>query len=366
MHIIQQAKQFGLNDNNNKLLIPCIYESLSPILPTLKPRTVDMYEQIGKNEYVCAKKSGYFGAITVENELILPFEYDEIRRYAVADLFVVCKNKKWGAVNRSNQIMLPFDYDDLGNYFVGEGIIAKKGDFYGIIRPDTSEIVPFIYDNLTYGDPADGALRYPHWLLYDATYQGRKYTFGYNYQPLDVSIYGQPQQLTANFIDKNRCEYTLAVVAGHLPFGKIIVKSDGEEWEQVEYSKYRIISPENSYKYALAQLCEALRQNKVITTAYLKTLFAKVYTWSYLFWEAVSPLVTPQNLHAVAELMLIGLKKTASKGDIACGKKTFYEQGLRILKQHSSVVEYENHCNYLLAAVAKTPTKHSFLLDCFF
>jgi hypothetical protein len=366
MHIIRQDNKCGLTDEQNNPLIPCQYQSLSPILPTLNPRSVNMYAEIGKKEYVCAQKEGYFGVISLENAPILPFEYAEIRRYAINDLFVVRKNQKWGVVNRSNEIIVAFDYDDLGNYFIGEGIIAKQGDFYGIIRSDGSQIVPFMYEHISYLDPADANLRYPHWLLYALRYQGRKYTFGYNYLPIDISIYGEQTQLTANFIAKNRCEYTLAVCAGNLDLGKIILKSDGEEWAQVEYSKYRIIAPENSYQYALDQLASQLQQNLPIDAKYLKNLFGKVYTWSYLFWQKISPYLNADNLHCVAEIMLIGLKKAAAKDDIACGRKIFYQQGLRLLHQHCSSTDYESHCNYLLAAVAKTPEKHKFLLDCFF
>jgi hypothetical protein len=366
MNIIRQDNKCGLSDDNNNLLIPCLYQSLSPILPTLNRRSVHEYAEIGTNEYVCAQKDGYCGVLSLENAPILPFEYEEIRRYSIDDLFVVRKNQKWGVVNRNNELIVAFEYDDLGNYFVGGGIIAKQNNLYGIIKADGSQIVPFSYDNMQYVDPEDGYLRQPHWLLYQITHQNRKYTFGYNYLLLDLSIYGQQTQLTGNFVSKNRCEYTLSVYAGNLDFGKIILKSDGEEWEQVEYSKYRLVSPENSYTYALDQLATQLQQNLPTDAKYLKNLLGKVYTWSHLFWEKISPYINANNLHCVAEIMVIGLKKAASKEDIACGKKIFYEQGLRLLHQHSSTADYETHCNYLLAAVAKTPVKRQFLLDCFF
>lgn len=362
MFFSKRNDKFGLVDAQGNQIIPFEYEYLTQIYST------PVHEHLAKNfTYISAFQNKTYGVLDTQGNCILPFEYQRIGEYAINDLFVVCKNGKWGVVDKNNETVLDFEYEALGDYFVGEGIIAKKGGLYGIIRKDGSELVPFIHNKISYMHPADAYLKQPHWLLYDIDFQGRRHTFGYNYLPIDTSIYRGHTQLTGNFTSKSRCEYTMAVYAGNLDFGKIILKSDGEEWEQVEYSKYKPIAPEHSYKYALAELCALLEQKKPVDAKLLKTLFGKVHTWSYIFWEQLSPFLNPDNIFCVAELMIIGLKKAAHKEDIACGRKIFYEQGLRILHKHSSTPQaYEVFCQRLLAAVEKTPAKHTFLIDCFF
>lgn len=371
MRITQNGDKFGLFDEKNNALIPCEYQRLSPIIVKLGKRSVDAYDAIGKKELVCAQKNDLFGVFDLDGAPVLPFEYEAIGRYAIGDFFTVRKGGKWGIISRSGESVLPFAYDALGHFFAGEGIIAKKGDFYGIIRRDGSEIVPFIYDFLQYEEPADGYLKYPHWLLYEAVYQGRTYTFGYNYLPIDLSIYGATTQRSAKFTSSSRCEYYLSVSTSIFPCGKVVLKSDGEEWEEQSPNRYQPLQPENSYQHALADLLTRLEQGAAVDAAYLKTTFGKVYTWSYIFWDKIRPFLREDN-HAyifdcVVEIMLLGLQQPASKEDGAAGRRNFYEQGLRLIHAHTSAEQYEVYCNYMLNALKeKNPAKHAFLLDCFF
>ena len=101
-------------------------------------------------------KNGKWGATDLDGEILLPFEYDDMKiHYYVGEktFFVVQKNGKYGVINLNEKIILPFEYDDIQVYYdEDEGndkglLIVKKNQKYGAINWDGKMILPFDYDD---------------------------------------------------------------------------------------------------------------------------------------------------------------------------------------------------------------------------
>lgn len=74
--------------------------------------------------------------------------------------FIVTKEKKQGIINLNNELLVPLEYDQLGHnkdgYLIGYNlnyIIAKKNDKYGIISIKNNTIIEdFIHEETTIND----------------------------------------------------------------------------------------------------------------------------------------------------------------------------------------------------------------------
>lgn len=95
-----------------------------------------------------------YGLININNENLLPFEYQEISKASETKNYCrIIKDNKFGLINGDNsELLIPIEYDSL--YFIDEMyignelIVAEKTGKTGIIDMDNKEVVPFIYDRI--------------------------------------------------------------------------------------------------------------------------------------------------------------------------------------------------------------------------
>ncbi|MCS7075484.1 MAG: WG repeat-containing protein [Bacteroidia bacterium] len=71
------------------------------------------------------KKQGKWGAITPKNELVIPFEYENMFGFTEG-IALVSREKLWGAVNKQGKIIIPIQYTAIKS--CSEGRIAVKQD----------------------------------------------------------------------------------------------------------------------------------------------------------------------------------------------------------------------------------------------
>lgn len=382
MKIVNNFNKVGLSSIKDQIIIPTDYENIKSLVTDFYQGWNDADSDDTINDghhYFRVSKDGHWGVIDIHQNTILPFEYEAIGRFAFSGHYIVQKQEKWGVVNAKNEILLPFHYDGLGDYFVGDGIIANKDDLYGIIRMDETEIVPFIYRGIEYQMFNPQNMQVPNWQLYRLTKGVSKYdilTFAADYKPLDLSCYRMAGLMGGTFAHGNSSYFTVKSCNNDFYFN---VDNDGLEWEDIRWGNRSAIvktplANENSYQYALSELRTRLEQKQTVDAKYIKSLFAKVYTWTPDYWTYLEPYIDNTNYRIVEFILETGLKKAAHKEEIACGQKRFYEAGLRFVhricqtfgttKIPHEETPYGQLYNRLLAVVEKSAGKTILLKDC--
>lgn len=131
---INENNSWGFIDGNGKEIIPLgIYEFLNPI---------------DEKNMILAKKNGKDGYIDIHQNILIPFDYDDLGVFTDNGLAPAVKNGKSGAINRKGETVIAFIYDDL-NYFYASGLaIVKKDGKFGFISETGKEIIPLIYEEV--------------------------------------------------------------------------------------------------------------------------------------------------------------------------------------------------------------------------
>lgn len=73
---------------------------------------------------VLAKKYGKCGFLSLNNETIIPFEYDSAHIFRDG-LAPVCINHRWGYINKQNEKVIPLKYD-MATPFSEYGLVVVK------------------------------------------------------------------------------------------------------------------------------------------------------------------------------------------------------------------------------------------------
>ena len=145
-HFIVRDGYKGFVDENQHLVIPCEYddvyyggfqEGLIRVKRSGKWGCVDRqnqvvipfeYTRIGdiENGVAHVEMDGRCGFIDKENRMVIPLEYDAAYG-SDGTLFEVVKNGKWGIVNRQNQVVIPFVYDTEFEFIDDVATVVKDG-----------------------------------------------------------------------------------------------------------------------------------------------------------------------------------------------------------------------------------------------
>ena len=139
----KEYTSWGLIDSAGNILIPLgKYSHLNPI---------------DDKGMILAQKSGKEGFIDINDNILIPFIYDDLGIFSYeggVDLAPAVKNKKQGFINRKGETVIPFEYSYSSrvSYFYEPGIaVLKKNGKYGVIDTKNNIIIPFIYDEIDFG-----------------------------------------------------------------------------------------------------------------------------------------------------------------------------------------------------------------------
>ncbi len=121
--IVKKNEKLGVADINNKILAPIIYDEFS-----------DWVEYGPENRHIVkiGSKYGMLEEKTFKQKIPVDYSFIFISRFVV----FVGKNKKYGIIDLNNKILCPFIYDEVkpgDSYGLGFGedkIYAKKGEKY--------------------------------------------------------------------------------------------------------------------------------------------------------------------------------------------------------------------------------------------
>lgn len=131
---INENNSYGFVDENGKEIIPLgIYEFLNPI---------------DEKDMILAKKNGKDGYIDIHQNILIPFDYDDLGVFTDNGLAPAVKNGKSGSINRKGEEIIPFIYDEV-DYFYASGLAkVKKDGKFGFINVNGKEIIPVIYEEV--------------------------------------------------------------------------------------------------------------------------------------------------------------------------------------------------------------------------
>lgn len=117
---------YGLVNKQHHLVIPYRYQA----------------SKVCVNNYgLWAVQSGdLWGVINTSGDILVPFEFDEIRQMEGTDVVFVAKDFKWGAYER-NQKILDCNFDDLFS-FIDYTFVYQYGDEFGIYCLHTHQLSP--------------------------------------------------------------------------------------------------------------------------------------------------------------------------------------------------------------------------------
>lgn len=97
-------------------------------------------------KYKIVNRNGKYGA-TLFDMVIIPFEYQELRAFNKNYIAIAKKNDKYGAINSQNQIVIPFELDDV-SFFMGDLLIVERDGKNGVYNSQGKLLIPCEYDHI--------------------------------------------------------------------------------------------------------------------------------------------------------------------------------------------------------------------------
>lgn len=141
-YVIKKDGKFGLINNKRLLVLPTEFDSIK------RPHLADYY---------LISKNNLFGVVTSEGYLTIPILYEHIeydwkdKKSGEKDCFIVQKNKKLGSIDFYNNTIIPIEFDGISNWveYGPDAHYVKKDDKYGIVNYNTGKlIIPVEYDGI--------------------------------------------------------------------------------------------------------------------------------------------------------------------------------------------------------------------------
>ncbi len=124
---------WGFVNNKGDTVIPLgKYEFLNPI---------------DEKGMIFAKSGDKFGYIDIDQNVIIPFDYEEMSVFSYG-LTPAKKNGKYGYINRNGEVIIPFQYNTETHFYPSGLAIAQKNDKFGFIDTLGNEVIPIIYDKV--------------------------------------------------------------------------------------------------------------------------------------------------------------------------------------------------------------------------
>ena len=116
--------------------------------------------------------TAHYGALGYDGRQRMPFIYDYDEDIDVEHgKCVMCKNGMFGIVTLDNQLLLPFEYKEIKGWKKNEWLVAKDGKNWGFMDGNLRIVIPMKYQSLWDGhDNVIEMLRFDNMMdVYDAT-----------------------------------------------------------------------------------------------------------------------------------------------------------------------------------------------------
>lgn len=98
--------------------------------------------------FIIKNTSNQIGVINEKGEILIPFNYQKMKRFDGSDRIIAMRGNKYGVINFKNEIVLPFEYQDLSTVRGFNYYVVKTKNKLGLIDKKGKQIMPPIYDYL--------------------------------------------------------------------------------------------------------------------------------------------------------------------------------------------------------------------------
>lgn len=138
---IRIGNKFGCVDEDNRIIIPCIYDEISALR-----KMKDSF--LGEDDLCGVRIGNAMGVIDASGKILIPCKYDDFGEFKKNELVRVRLDGKWGYVDTSRGVeIVPCDYDEL--WALVDGMIPiRKSDKWGYLNDRGEEVIPCIYDKV--------------------------------------------------------------------------------------------------------------------------------------------------------------------------------------------------------------------------
>ncbi|PNK60466.1 WG repeat-containing protein [Psychrobacter sp. FDAARGOS_221] len=178
---VKQEGRYGYIDESGQIVIPFLYDDAGFFengRAVVSYNPANLTQELDEDEYM---QRDTYGVIDMDNNIIVPFEYQRIKRVnpnllyvqkaddfsfldnngnlatkkkfdkivwgsVFDDLFSVKKDDKWGYINHDFETVIPFEYDKAVE-FEHDLAAVKKNKKFGFINRDGQTVIPFDYDD---------------------------------------------------------------------------------------------------------------------------------------------------------------------------------------------------------------------------
>lgn len=131
---VNENSRWGyMNENNEMVIAYGLYDFLN---------------EIDEAGMILATKNGKHGYIDIQQNIIIPFEYDDLGVFTAHGLAPAQKNGKMGFINRKGDVVVAFIYDHLGYFYKSGLAIAMRDGKQGFINEQGKEVIPLIYEDV--------------------------------------------------------------------------------------------------------------------------------------------------------------------------------------------------------------------------
>lgn len=113
----------------------------------------DEIKKVASSNYYVVVENGALEIINKAGEIVLNSGFDSVEEIQ-ADNFIIIKNGKYGVIDNKGNLLIPTEYNNL-KFATPNSLIAEKDGKYGIINKDGSQGIEFKYDRISYINTAD-------------------------------------------------------------------------------------------------------------------------------------------------------------------------------------------------------------------
>lgn len=120
---VKKGESWGVIDINGKEIVPICFLSVQIIKNGLYK--IRITPDASMSLYSCSIYGNKCGVINMDNNIIIPFEYDDIRDFSDGRAWA-CKFGKWGVIDTKGDTVLDFQYNKLDNFVNNISIVSQK------------------------------------------------------------------------------------------------------------------------------------------------------------------------------------------------------------------------------------------------
>ena len=147
----QVAVNVGLWDEESKQIVKGRWGLIDKHGDYIIPPEFAMISYCSEGRVVCQDQNGDWSYLGLDGKMLFQQTFEDARPFDTG-VAIVCRSGKYGAIDLQSNIVIPFEYDwlnGLGRWDSDNMVGAKKYGKYGVIDRVGNMIIDFRYDEVT-------------------------------------------------------------------------------------------------------------------------------------------------------------------------------------------------------------------------